>query len=505
MISTRASGILLHLTSLPSPYGIGDLGPEAYRFADFLHQAGQTYWQLLPLNPTSTYTGNSPYSSYSAFAGNPLLISPELLVRDGLLEQADIETEDFSGGSSVDFERVLHFKEALLHRTFDRNHESIPGDPGFRDFCDQNASWLDACSLFVALKDRFGGVAYLEWPEDVRDYREGALDQWRDNLSDRILREKFVQYLFFRQWRALRKYCNEKGLRMIGDLPIYVRHDSADVWSNPHVFKLDANRQMAAVAGVPPDYFSETGQLWGNPVYDWEALRESGFRWWLDRIKHNLDLFDLFRLDHFRGFVAYWEIPVGEKTAVNGRWIPVPVDDFLDALTDRYPDLPMIAEDLGTITDDVRAVMAKYSFPGMKILQFAFGEDSDDHPYLPHNYPENCVAYTGTHDNNTTVGWFADELSPEGKLRLKEYAKAHLGKVSVPSDLRWALIRLALESEARTCIITVQDILGLGSRARMNTPATASGNWQWRLEPGLLTPELAEKLHKLTTDSRRLR
>ena len=382
-LSKRASGVLLHVTSLPTPFGIGDFGPAAYRFADFLRDSGQKYWQMLPLNPTRTFTANSPYSSYSAFAGNPLLISPVKLIDDGFLEKSDVKPLKTQSRGRVEYDTVTSYKSSLIRLAYEKNRDKLEANEEFQKFRREEAPWLKPLALFVALKIRHGGVSWIDWPPELRDRDEDALNEWRQKLSDKILAQEFTQFLFYRQWRALRAYCNENGIQIIGDVPIYVSHDSADVWLSPGVFKLDEQKKPAFLAGVPPDYFSKTGQLWGNPVYSWEALKERNYDWWLWRIEHNLDLFDIFRLDHFRGFVSFWQVRAGEKTAVKGEWIKVPVDDFLGRVLERFPELPMIAEDLGMITDDVRAVMKKYGFPGMKILLFGFGGKLLTHPYLP--------------------------------------------------------------------------------------------------------------------------
>ncbi|MCE5244512.1 MAG: 4-alpha-glucanotransferase [Syntrophobacteraceae bacterium] len=490
MMHTRRSGILLHLTSLPSPFGIGDLGPGARRFADFLGAAAQSIWQVLPLSPTSEACGNSPYCSYSAFAGNPLFISPELLVEEGYLVKVDtMDCPQFPAGR-VDFEKVAGYKHRLLKRAFGRYWARLGGDCDFREFCKENAYWLDDYALFVSLKERFGGLSWCDWPAPYRNREETALRESREQLKERSEMEKFFQFLFFKQWFGLKRYCNGRKIQIVGDIPIYVSYDSSDVWANPGNFKLDAERNPLFVAGVPPDYFSETGQLWGNPVYDWEALGRAGYSWWLLRIEHNLRLFDMTRLDHFRGFVAYWEVAASEKTAIRGEWVNVPVRDFFDTLLKRFPHLPVIAEDLGVITPDVRQVMTAYGFPGMKLLHFAFGEDLPINPYAPHNHEPNCVVYTGTHDNNTTRGWFENDLDDRGKELLAEYLGRSPAKDSVHRDL----LRLAMMSVADTAITPMQDVLGLGEDARMNMPSVAFGNWGWRVKPEQLTPAVEEEL-----------
>lgn len=493
-MTKRGSGVLLHITSLPSPYGIGDLGPWAYQFADFLAETRQTIWQILPLNPTRSVFGNSPYSSYSAFAGNPLLISPELLVEDGFLDKTDIDDNPSFPSNRVDYGAVTRFKERLLLKSYERFMGKAEGEGRFAEFCNEHKYWLDDYTLFIALKENFGGKVWSQWPEECRDRREDALREWTTKLSHRITMEKFFQYVFFKQWMSLKTYCSGKNVRIMGDIPVYVNYDSSDVWTNPSMFKLDEEKKPSFVAGVPPDYFSKTGQLWGNPVYRWDALKETGYTCWVQRIGHNLKLFHLIRLDHFRGFVAYWEVPAGEDTAVNGKWVEVPVKDFFNTLLRHFPNLPIIAEDLGLITPDVREVMDHFGFPGMKLLLFAFGDELSTHPYAPHNYTQNCVVYSGTHDNNTIEGWFKSEATPEDKIRLFKY----IGREVQENEVHWDLIRLAMMSVANSVIIPMQDLLGLGAEARMNLPATSKRNWEWRIMPEQLTPPLTEKLREVT-------
>ena len=413
-MKTRRSGILLHITSLPSPYGIGDLGPDAYRFADFLAGAGQSIWQILPLNPTSSASGNSPYSSFSAFAGNPLLISPALLLEEGFLMSADLENPPTFADGKVNYEGASAYKHGLLQKAFERFAQRSRQDFEFAGFCSKNAYWLDDYALLVAVREHFNGIVWSVWQPEIKHRADEPLQAWQKQCADRVLAEKFFQYLFFRQWTACKSHCNRQNIQIVGDLPIYVSYDSVDVWANPGLFQLDEEQRPTFVAGVPPDYFSITGQLWGNPVYHWEALKESGYRWWIQRFEHNMQLFDAIRLDHFRGFVAYWAIPSSETTAINGKWEPVPARDFFTTLLKRFPYLPIIAEDLGVITPDVRELMTCFGFPGMKVLQFAFGEDLPTNPYAPHNHTRNALVYTGTHDNNTTRGWFENELDETG-------------------------------------------------------------------------------------------
>jgi len=489
----RGSGILIHLTSLPSPFGIGDMGPGSFRFIDFLVQAKQSYWQILPLNPTDLVHGNSPYHSSSAFALNPLLISPELLAQDGLLEDGDFSSlPDFPEGR-IDYRAVSAFKKKLFDRAYER-FQRRKGSYEYERFCRENAYWLDDFVLFRALKFRFQGRVWNEWPQEIKERNPKVLESLESELNEVMEKEKFLQYLFFKQWNALRNYCHKKGIQIIGDLPIYVTYDSVDLWTHTELFKLDQNKRPRAVAGVPPDYFSATGQLWGNPVYQWEALKETGYRWWIQRIRHNLSLFDFIRIDHFRGFIAYWEVPAGEKNAKKGRWVKAPAMDFFHQLNKSFSCLPIIAEDLGVITPEVREVMNYFGFPGMKLLLFAFGEDLPTNPYILHNLERNCIAYTGTHDNNTVQGWYKNEAKKKEKERLFQY----LGRKVPTEELHWEMIRLLMMSVANTVIFPMQDILGLGKEARMNRPATLKGNWQWRLLPDQLTSSLAERLRQMT-------
>jgi 4-alpha-glucanotransferase len=490
----RGSGVLLHITSLPSKYGIGDFGPSAFRLIDFLSRSGQKYWQILPITPTDPISGHSPYHSSSAFATNTLLISPELLVADGFCTEADIRPTSPQSCGRVDYASAGALKHAILEAAFRRVAEHTEGDGEYSRFCREQAYWLDDYALFVALKEARGGERWSRWPPALRDRDPGALEAARRNLAARVEKARILQYLAARQWSALHAYCNERSVQIIGDLPIYVTHDSADVWAHPQLFRLDEAREPDVVAGVPPDYFSRTGQRWGNPVFRWDVMEEQDFSWWKQRFRHCLSLFDILRIDHFRGFVAYWEIPAGEKTAVHGRWVPAPADTFFRNLQATFPDLPLIAEDLGIITDDVRALMGQLGFPGMKVLQFAFGEDIATNPYIPHNLTPNAVIYTGTHDNNTTRGWFVHEITERERERLFRY----LGREVSEDEAAWAMVRLAMGSVARVAIIPMQDLLGLGAEARMNTPATTDGNWGWQLLPGDLSDELSSRLSGIT-------
>jgi 4-alpha-glucanotransferase len=493
-VNKRGSGILLHITSLPSPFGIGDLGPPAYWFADSLAAARQSYWQILPLCPTATEYGNSPYSSVSTFGGNTLLISPEMLLRGGLISQADIDGKPHFPDNRCDYKAVTSYKEQILDVAYESFRQTGTNRDGFIRFCEGHRSWLETYALFIVIKRLMGGRSWNEWPRRLRDRVGEDLERVRKEHASDIEKAKFGQYLFFRQWFALKDYCNQRGIQIIGDMPIYVSYDSSDAWANPRIFKLDGEKKPVVVAGVPPDYFSATGQLWGNPVYDWDALRLSGYEWWVERLRHILTLYDVVRIDHFRGLVAYWEVPACEKNAVNGRWIQVPTDDLFSHLFERLVTLPLIAEDLGIITADVREAMSRFGFPGMKVLLFAFGEDNPMHIYLPHTYEKNCVVYTGTHDNNTVRGWFEDEAGPEEKARLFRYVAKEVKADSV----NWELMRLAMESIADTAMVPVQDVLGLGKEGRMNTPSVARGNWEWRFRRSQLTDEVIERLRVMT-------
>ena len=497
----RSSGILLHPTSLPGRFGIGDLGPEAYAFADFLIDAGQSLWQMLPLGPTGY--GESPYACYSAFAGNTLLISPEQLIKEGLLTTSDLPQQISMPAERVEFQRVQEFKNGLLRKAYERYQQTTDTNlrSAFETFAQRYADWLDDYALFRALKDAHGGIAWNEWEPALVRRTPAALARAREQLQDEIEAQMFYQFLFFRQWFALKNYCNERGIKMVGDLPIFVAQDSADVWTNPEQFKLDKNGTPLVVAGVPPDYFSTTGQLWGNPLYNWDRMFEDGFKWWIKRVEATLSVVDIVRVDHFRGFAACWEIPGGDRTAERGRWVEAPGRELFTAIRKALGELPIIAEDLGVITPDVVALRDEFGFPGMRILQFAFGNGTKNID-LPHNYERNVVAYTGTHDNDTTVGWFSS-VAGEGSTRTEkqiererefclEYLKTG-GK-----EIHWDFIRALLASVANTAIVPLQDLLGLGTEARMNLPNTTEGNWAWRFKPNALTNEISERLKKLT-------
>ena len=494
----RTSGILLHISSLPSPFGIGDLGQEAYRFVDFLKESGQSQWQILPLNPTDIAMGNCPYSSCSAFASNILFISPEKLVEQGFLPAEHLKKAPVFPSEHVHYQAVIPYKMSVLDHAFTHYGPRLAKDNEFRAFCQKTGSWLNDYSLFIALKQYFQGAPWYRWPQDIHTRRPEAIQKYTKELDGPILRQKFFQYLFFKQWSELKKYCKAKGVMIIGDLPIYVQHDSVDVWANPSIFKLDESGRLLFLAGVPPDYFSETGQLWGNPVYDWDELKETGYGWWRDRLAQNLSLFDIVRIDHFRGFVNFWQVPQGETTAVNGSWVQAPAKDFFNKMLKHFADFPIIAEDLGFLTDDVKELIKRYKFPGMKILLFAFDSD-DENPYLPHNHIKNCVVYTGTHDNNTAKGWFRQEATDHIKQKMREV----LQEEPAPETVAWQLVTLASNSIANTVILPMQDVLGLDETCRMNIPGTIDNNWQWRLLPEQPASSLAKKLFKLTKENQR--
>jgi len=480
----------MHPTSLPSRGGIGDLGPAAYEFVDWLAAARQTLWQILPFGPAGY--GNSPYSCTSAFAGNVLMISLERLADHGYLEPEKLATISDADGP-VDYESVRTHKLPLLREAARRFLKYAQG--GIRDkydsFCAANRKWLDDYAMFAVLREEFGDKEWTSWPVELVQRKDQAMKLWREKLKDSIDVERFLQFAFFEQWRALRAYCGDRGIRVIGDVAIFVSYDSADVWTHPDIFRLKPDLSCQVVAGVPPDAFSATGQRWGNPLYNWEILKERGYDWWVDRMRWTLANCDIVRLDHFRGFEACWEIPADEPTAVNGHWTPGPNADLFKTLKSQLEDLPFIAEDLGYITKEVRQLRKNLNVPGMKVMQFGFG-DKGAHIYLPHMFTPDCVVYTGTHDNDTTVGWWNSIARPEEKVWAAEY----LGKVD--DGIEWAFIRAAYASVAVLALIPVQDILGLDSDARMNIPSKPGGNWTWRLQKGALTKELADKLALLT-------
>jgi len=498
----RASGILLHPTSLPGPFGIGDLGPEAYRFVDCLVEMGQSIWEVLPLGHISY--GNSPYMCLSAFGGNPYLISLEKLVDEGLLDAADLTGAPAFTAGHAEYGPAIRYRMSLLRESFERfkgmGRTKFPD--AFYAFCEGNAFWLEDYALFTALKDAHGGVEWTRWDEGAARRQPDALVRWRNGLAGEVMLWKYLQYQFFKQWLELKAYCRGKGVLVVGDIPVYVAHDSAEVWSHRDLFHLDENGSPLVVAGVPPDYFSATGQRWGNPIYRWEEMARRGFRWWIDRFRTNFSLVDTVRLDHFRGFEAYWEIPASEPTAVNGRWVKGPGASLFRAMAQELGDVPMIAEDLGVITPEVDALREELGFPGMRILQMAFGTDPKAAEYRPHRHIDNCAVYTATHDHNTTVGWFTAEPGTQSTQSREEveaerlHALRYIG--SDGAEIHWDFIRMALRSVARLAIFPLQDVLGLGSASRMNLPGTATGNWEWRFTYDMLGDESRRRLREWT-------
>jgi len=494
----RASGVLLHVTSLPSPYGIGDVGPAALRWIDRLHDAGQSWWQSLPLGPTGY--GNSPYQSMSSFVGNELLISPDWLIEDGLLRASDFTLPQFSE-DAVDYGMVLPFKRGLLEIVWNNFSTGAPPELqlAFAQFCHDQAHWLEDYALFRVLKARHNGAYYLEWPTELVKRVPSALDQARRDLASEIDKVRLAQFLLRRQGDRLKRHAGAKGVRLIGDLPFFVSPDSSDVWANPELFLLDQQCRPQFVAGVPPDYFSSEGQLWGNPTYNWDALRQTGYRWCIDRIRALLDHVDAIRLDHFRGFAAAWHVPGGAATAKSGQWLPGPGADFFNSVKKELGVLPFIAEDLGLITPDVSALRDEFQIPGTRVLQFAF-DGSANNPYLPHNYVSNTAVYTGTHDNPTSREWY-EELPPYQQQNFWRYLNSQEGE---SSEAAWALMRLAWSSQAALAIAPLQDLLNLGSEARMNVPGRASGNWTWRCSEEMLSTYGFHSLLELTKSSNRI-
>ncbi|PEN14594.1 4-alpha-glucanotransferase [Longibacter salinarum] len=488
MDSRRVSGILLHVTSLPGPYGIGDLGTSAHRFVDRLAETNQRIWQILPLGPVGH--GASPYSALSTFANNPLLISPEPLLRDGILAEADVAPLAELPRDHVDFERLLPRKRRLLETAYQRFRQQQGDTDAFRTFREENAIWLDDFALFMALKDTHDGAPWHQWEKGLVHRDADALSLARERQQEAIRMHAYWQFLFDRQWSALHDHCKQQDIRIFGDIPIYVAHDSADTWANQDLFYLDDDGQPTSVAGVPPDYFSPEGQRWGNPLYRWDRMQENGFKWWIARVQQILQNVDLVRIDHFRGFEAYWEIPAEEQTAINGTWVDGPGSDIFDALKRAIGDLPVVAEDLGVITDDVRALRDEFEFPGMAIIQFAFGGEPD-HSYLPHNYPRNVVAYTGTHDNNTLRGWWNGDM-PENE---RDFARRYLATGG--EDLVDRSLRALLSSPADRVVTPLQDVLELGADARMNTPGDVGENWRWRCTEDQLKDPRLDKLAEL--------
>ncbi len=482
----RSCGILMHITSLPSPYGIGTFGKEAERFADWLRDAGQKYWQVLPIGPTGY--GDSPYQPFSTFAGNPLLIDLDELVENGYITKQMCEDADFGADPTyVDYEKVTRTKMRLLREAF----KGFTDDVGYTSFMIDEGDWLEDYALFTALKEKFGGRPWTEWDEDIKLRRPEAVELYRKELSEEMRFVKFVQYIFFRQWDRFHRYCNKNGIQIIGDIPIYVSPDCADVWAQPELFQLDERRNPSRVAGVPPDYFSATGQLWGNPLYNWDEMKKTGYKWWLKRIGKANDCYDMLRIDHFRAFDTYYAIPYGHKTAEHGTWEKGPGMDLFNAIKLDLGDVNIIAEDLGDIFDSVKELLKDSGFPGMRVLQFGFNPENNDNDHLPHHYPENSVAYTGTHDNATIMQWYK-EADEDSRAMAKRYLNPRFLE-----RMNFCFIRNVYASPSMLAIIPMQDVLGLGKEARMNIPSTLGGNWSWRMTAGSTTSARADKLKVL--------
>ncbi len=500
-MSRRVSGVLLHPTSLPGPFGIGDLGPEAHRFVDQLADAGQGLWQVLPLGPTGY--ADSPYQCFSAFAGNPLLVSPERLRDDGWLEDEDLADPPAFPEREVDYGAVIAWKQPLLRRAFRAFEERASPEQraSFDAFCKAESAWLDDFALFMAVKHAHDGATWTRWEKPIASRRPQSTAHWRRAHAAEIAALKFAQFEFFRQWAALRAHARSRGIELMGDVPIFVAHDSADVWAHRELFQLAESGEPAVMAGVPPDYFSATGQCWGNPLYRWDVIAGSGYAWWIARFRKVLELVDRVRLDHFRGFEAYWEIPGGETTAVKGRWVKGPGEALFAALRGALGEIPIVAENLGMITPEVEALRERLGFPGMAILQFAFGRDPEAPDFQPHNFPRNRVVYTGTHDNDTTLGWWQGGVgdttrSAESVAAERDFARRYMQTDG--REIHWDCIRTILASVADVAIAPLQDVLGFGSAARMNLPGRAAGNWRWRYVADDLSEPIRARLHELT-------
>lgn len=486
----RGSGIIMHIASLPGKYGIGTFGKEAYEFGDFLKKSGQKYWQILPLGQTSY--GDSPYQSFSAFAGNPYFIDFDILEEDGLLKKDDYSKVNFGDNpESIDYSLIFVEKMKILRIAYENFKKNKPSD--FDSFEKEEAFWLNDYALYMTVKSDFNLNSWQTWDNDIKLRKEAALKKYKKDSSDEIEYWKFLQYEFFKQWKNLKTYVNDLGIEIIGDIPIYVAEDSADVWSNPDAFLLDKKTlKPLKVAGCPPDMFSETGQLWGNPIYDWDYIDKTGYRWWIDRIKQSLKIYDVLRIDHFKGFESYWSIPAGDKTAEFGEWVKGPEMKIFDAIKNELGEVNIIAEDLGTLTEDTIKLRNNTGFPGMKILEFAF-DGSSNNPFLPHNYERNFIAYTGTHDNDTVRGWIETTGGEEEVENAKEYLN-----LNEEEGYNWGFIRGIWSSIADTSIAQMQDFLDLGNEARINFPSTLGGNWQWRAKEGVFTDKLAKKIYKMT-------
>lgn len=485
----RSSGILLPVASLPGKYGIGSFSKEAYKFVDDLKEAGQNYWQILPLGPTGY--GDSPYQSFSTFAGNPYFIDLDTLIEEGLLKESEVNSYDWGSNKSyIDYEKIWLSRFKVLKIAFERFDAD---DKEYRAFTEDNSFWLDDYALYMAVKNSFGGVSFIEWDEDIRKRDSKAIEKYKEELKEEIEFYKFQQFKFNEQWNKLKTYANKNGIKIIGDIPIYVAFDSADTWANPELFQFDEEGLPTGVAGCPPDAFSATGQLWGNPLYKWDYHKKTDYEWWIKRIKNCYKLYDVVRIDHFRGFDEYYNIPYGDSTAEFGKWEKGPGIELFKAIKKELGEIDIIAEDLGFLTESVLELVKETGYPGMKVLEFAF-DSREESDYLPHNYTNNCVVYTGTHDNNTLKGWF-NELTKEDKAFVFKYLdKKKLKK----KTLHWDFIRLAMGSVANLCVIPVQDYLGLGAEARINTPSTLGNNWKWRMSEGALSKELLDRIYKIT-------
>lgn len=488
----RGAGILMHISSLPGEFGIGTFGEEAYKFVDFLKEAGILYWQILPLGHTGY--GDSPYQCFTAFAGNPYFIDFKILEKDGLLKKEDYINKYYGQNQErVDYGAIYTAKYEVLKKAYENYKNNKEAYEDVEEFKDENKGWLEDYSLYMALKAKFNYKNWIDWDDDIKFRKEAALEKYKDELEDEVDYWSFIQYLFFKQWSKLKKYANDSGIKIIGDIPIYVSADSVETWSSPKNFKLDSKTfEPKVVAGCPPDAFSATGQLWGNTIYDWDYMKKDGYKWWIDRVKQNLKLYDVLRIDHFRGFESFWEIPYGEETAVNGKWVKGPAMDLFNSIEDELGDIDIIAEDLGFLTEDVVKFVKESGYPGMKIIEFAF-DGSCTNPYLPHNYDKNCVAYTGTHDNDTCMGWI-NETAGEHEVR---NAKAYLG-LNNEEGYNFGIIRGVWASNAEIAIAQMQDFLGIGNEGRMNLPSSFGGNWSWRMKKGSITKELTEKISALT-------
>lgn len=494
-MTERSAGVLLHPTSLPGKFGIGDLGPEAYNFINFLEAAGQKLWQIFPLGPTGY--GDSPYQCFSAFAGNPLLISPQLLCDEGLLSDEDLNNLPDFDPQNIDYGRVIDYKYSLLRIAYNNfKADNKRTKKGYEEFCNQHKNWLDDFALFMAAKEYHKGVVWTEWSKDIAFRKPGAVDEWTEKLSDEVNFRKFIQYEFHKEWKAIKKYANSKNIKVIGDLPIFIAYDSADLWANKEQFSVDNKGKLLCVAGVPPDYFSATGQLWGNPLYKWKEMEKDDFEWWRRRISNLLEMVDFIRIDHFRGFDAYWEIPGDAETAINGKWIKAPGNKFFNTVKNYLGELPIIAEDLGVITKSVESLRDTFNFPGIKVLQFAFGTGQEN-KFLPHNLIRNCVVHTGSHDNDTTRGFF-EKAKNDKNSDIYQFTQKYLGYFGDVEGITFELIRAAYATVADMVVIPMQDILNLGSEARMNFPGKLGGNWSWRFTWDQVPYELASIYKEMT-------